>query len=73
MTQPVPAVTSGQVTLVANDEVWLRVYDANNETLFLHPILVSFGGSPLLVHAATTSACINHTAHPGSPIEAPGP
>lgn len=35
VTQPVPAVTSGQVTLVANDEVWLRVYDANNETLFL--------------------------------------
>jgi len=29
------APTGGQVTLLATDEVWLRVYDAANKTLFL--------------------------------------
>jgi cytoskeleton protein RodZ len=29
-----PAPTSGQVTLTATDEVWLRVYDATGKTLF---------------------------------------
>lgn len=29
------AVSGGQVRLTANDEVWLRVYDADNKTLFL--------------------------------------
>lgn len=34
---PVPAATptGGQVRLTANDEVWLRVYDADDKTLFL--------------------------------------
>lgn len=35
--RPVPMptpVTGGQVTLTATDEVWLRVYDAANKTLF---------------------------------------
>lgn len=32
---PVAAPTTGQVTLAATDEVWLRVYDADNKTLFL--------------------------------------
>ena len=36
---PTPAAatpaTGGQVTLAATDEVWLRVYDADNKTLFL--------------------------------------
>ena len=31
----VPVATGGQVRLTANDEVWLRVYDADNKTLFL--------------------------------------
>lgn len=30
-----PAPTGGQVVLTANDEVWLRVYDADNKTLYL--------------------------------------
>ena len=41
-TAPVPAVaptqatpTGGQVSFVANDEVWMRVYDADNKTLYL--------------------------------------
>ena len=36
-TQPVarPTPTGGQVALTATDEVWMRVYDADNETLFL--------------------------------------
>jgi cytoskeleton protein RodZ len=29
------APTGGQVVLTANDEVWLRVYDADNKTLYL--------------------------------------
>ncbi len=36
--QPVPAPTTpanGQVTLTASDEVWMRVYDADNKTLYL--------------------------------------
>ncbi|WP_380783736.1 helix-turn-helix domain-containing protein [Sphingomonas sp. R86520] len=36
--QPVPASatpTTGQVTLTASDEVWMRVYDADNKTLYL--------------------------------------
>lgn len=34
--QPTAApVTSGQVTLVATDEVWVRIYDANDSTLKL--------------------------------------
>ncbi len=36
--QPVPAPAtpaSGQVTLTASDEVWMRVYDADNKTLYL--------------------------------------
>lgn len=37
---PIPAakpspVSGGQVTLAATDDVWLRVYDADNKTLFL--------------------------------------
>lgn len=33
---PSPArVSGGQVALIATDEVWLRVYDADNETLYL--------------------------------------
>lgn len=32
---PTPPAASGQVTLTATDEVWLRVYDAANATLFL--------------------------------------
>lgn len=33
---PTPAVpTGGQVSFVANDEVWLRVYDADDKTLYL--------------------------------------
>lgn len=38
-TSPAPATaavpTSGQVVLTATDEVWMRVYDAANKTLFL--------------------------------------
>lgn len=30
-----PAPTGGQVTLTATDEVWLRVYDADDETLYI--------------------------------------
>ena len=30
-----PAPTGGQVTLAATDEVWLRVYDADNKTLYI--------------------------------------
>lgn len=36
--QPVPAPATpanGQVTLTASDEVWMRVYDAENKTLYL--------------------------------------
>ena len=36
--QPVPAPATpanGQVTLTASDEVWMRVYDADNKTLYL--------------------------------------
>lgn len=36
--QPVPAPATpatGQVTLTASDEVWMRVYDAGNKTLYL--------------------------------------
>jgi plasmid maintenance system antidote protein VapI len=36
--QPVPAPVTpanGQVTLTASDEVWMRVYDADNKTLYL--------------------------------------
>ncbi|MEH3160058.1 MAG: DUF4115 domain-containing protein [Sphingomonas taxi] len=38
--RPTPAATpaaptGGQVVLTANDEVWLRVYDADNKTLYL--------------------------------------
>jgi cytoskeleton protein RodZ len=36
--QPVPAPatpTTGQVTLTASDEVWMRVYDVDNKTLYL--------------------------------------
>ena len=29
-----PVANGGQVTLTANDEVWLRIYDAANKTLF---------------------------------------
>lgn len=33
---PKPAIpTGGQVTLAATDEVWMRVYDADNKTLYL--------------------------------------
>ncbi len=32
---PKPAPTGGQVTLAATDEVWMRVYDADNKTLYL--------------------------------------
>jgi cytoskeletal protein RodZ len=33
---PAPAApTGGQVTLAATDEVWMRVYDADNKTLYL--------------------------------------
>ncbi len=33
---PTPAApTGGQVTLAATDEVWMRVYDADNKTLYL--------------------------------------
>jgi len=33
---PSPApVTAGEVTLTATDEVWMRVYDATNQTLYL--------------------------------------
>ncbi len=30
-----PALETGQVTLAATDEVWMRVYDADNKTLYL--------------------------------------
>lgn len=30
-----PAPANGQVTLTASDEVWMRVYDADNKTLYL--------------------------------------
>lgn len=30
-----PAATGGEVVLTANDEVWLRVYDADDKTLYL--------------------------------------
>ena len=36
--QPVPVAATpanGQVTLTASDEVWMRVYDADNKTLYL--------------------------------------
>ena len=33
-TATTPPVTAGQVTLVARDQVWLRVYDAAGKTLF---------------------------------------
>ncbi|WP_298808142.1 helix-turn-helix domain-containing protein [uncultured Sphingomonas sp.] len=32
---PTPAATTGPVVLTAADEVWLRVYDADNKTLYL--------------------------------------
>lgn len=32
---PTPVQTGGQVTLQANDDVWMRVYDADNKTLYL--------------------------------------
>lgn len=32
---PTPDPATGQVKLTANDEVWLRVYDADNKTLYL--------------------------------------
>ena len=32
---PKPVPTGGQVTLAATDEVWMRVYDADNKTLYL--------------------------------------
>lgn len=32
---PPPAQTGGQVSLVATDDVWLRVYDAADQTLFI--------------------------------------
>lgn len=35
VTRAVPPATGGQVTLTANDEVWLRVYDADDKTLYL--------------------------------------
>ncbi|MGI4730376.1 MAG: helix-turn-helix domain-containing protein [Janthinobacterium lividum] len=33
--RPMPATTPRQVTLTANDTIWLRVYDAANKTLYL--------------------------------------
>lgn len=30
-----PAPANGQVTLTASDEVWMRIYDADNKTLYL--------------------------------------
>jgi cytoskeleton protein RodZ len=32
---PAPAPTGGQVTLTATDEVWVRIYDATNNTLLM--------------------------------------
>lgn len=32
---PSPAASGGQVILAATDEVWLRVYDADNKTLYI--------------------------------------
>ena len=32
---PAPTPETGQVTLAATDEVWMRVYDADNKTLYL--------------------------------------
>lgn len=32
---PAPTPTGGQVILAATDEVWLRVYDADNKTLYI--------------------------------------
>lgn len=33
--RPAPTPTGGQVILAATDEVWLRVYDADNKTLYI--------------------------------------
>lgn len=58
---PVPAasptpVTGGQVTLAATDAVWLRVYDADNKTLYLGTMKA---GDRFDVPAAARSPMIN--------------
>lgn len=53
---PPPAPVGGQVTLVANDEVWVRVYDAANTTLLMKTMAA---GERFEVPAGTDNPRIN--------------